>query len=50
MLAGGKYELAGVAAEHPEWRTYEAREVPAGRAVLVHQILAPPSHNQGVSR
>ena len=49
MLAGGKYELAGVAAEHPEWRTYEAREVPAGRAVLVHQILAPPSHDQGVS-
>ena len=49
MLAGGKYELAGVAAEHPEWRTYEAREVPAGRAVLVHQILAPPAHDQGVS-
>lgn len=49
MLAGGKYELAGVAAENPEWRTYEAREVPAGRAVLVHQILEPPSHDQGVS-
>ena len=49
MLAGGKYELAGVAAENREWRTYEAREVLAGRAVLVHQILEPPSHDQGVS-
>src|SRR5665811_1325509 len=49
MLAGGKYELAGVATENQEWRTYQAREVPAGRAVLVHQILAPPSHDQGVS-
>ena len=49
MLAGGKYELAGVAAENREWRTYEAREVPAGKAVLVHQILRPPSQLKGVS-
>jgi hypothetical protein len=49
MLAGGKYELGRVAAENQEWRTYEARDVPAGRAVLVHQILRPPSQLQGVS-
>jgi hypothetical protein len=49
MLAGGKYELAGVAAENQEWRTYEAREVPAGRAVFVHQILEPPSQDHAVS-
>jgi len=43
MVVGGKYELGAVAAEGAGWRTFDGREIPSGRAVLVHQILEPPS-------
>ena len=43
MVVGGKYELGAVAAECAGWRTFDGREIPSGRAVLVHQILEPPS-------
>jgi hypothetical protein len=43
MLIGGKYELAGVVAENAGWRTFQAREIISGRAVLVHQVLEPPA-------
>ena len=43
MLIGGKYELAGVIAENAGWRTFQAREIIGGRAVLVHQVLERPA-------
>lgn len=43
MLIGGKYELADVVAGNAGWRTFQAREIVSGRAVLVHQVLERPA-------
>ena len=42
MVVGGKYELGALTAECVGWRTFDGREIPSGRVVLVHQILGPP--------
>ncbi len=41
MVIADKYELLSLKAEDTEARTFNGRELPTGRTVLVHQVLQP---------
>ncbi len=42
MVLADKYELGQLVGDSPESRTFAAREITTGRAVLVHQLMTQP--------